>query len=86
MTRNFFEKHYYPKNLNLEDYKTQIAVPSEITVSTPTKLGMRKNRKITALKTVLSTRKPIARMSNLATFITMISEMPEKIAKIEPHG
>lgn len=38
MTRNFFEKHYYPKNLNLEDYKTHIAVPP-VTVSTPVKLA-----------------------------------------------
>lgn len=27
ITRNFFEKNFYPKNLNIDDYKKQIPVP-----------------------------------------------------------
>lgn len=27
ITRNFFEKHFFPKNLNIEDYKKHIPIP-----------------------------------------------------------
>lgn len=37
MTRNFFEKHFFPKNLNYDEYKTLIPIPP-VSVSTPIKL------------------------------------------------
>lgn len=37
MTRNFFEKHYFPKNLNLTEYHTHISIPVE-SIPIPIKL------------------------------------------------